>query len=97
METVERKDVAAAAHEVAKRQHHKLRGESHDTAAARARRDQGARVQLALDEQTKLLGGADPPTIQYDFSAVEGWCDRVLGGIGCLDEIFIPVNPDGNR
>ena len=44
----------------------------------------------------KLLGDADS-TIQYDFAAVEGWCDRVPGGIGCLDELFIPVNPDGNH
>merc|ERR1711966_49405 len=43
-----------------------------------------------------LLGGADP-TIQYNFAAVEGWCDRVPGGVSCLDEIFIPVNPDGNH
>ena len=44
----------------------------------------------------ELLGGAGP-TIQYDFAAVEGWYDRVPGSVGCLDEIFIPVNPDGNH
>ena len=44
----------------------------------------------------KLLEGANP-TVQYDFAAVGGWCDRVPGGISSLDEIFIPVNPDGNH
>ena len=44
----------------------------------------------------KLLGDADS-TIQYDFAAVEGWCDRVPGGVSCLDEIFIPVNLNGNH
>ena len=51
---------------------------------------------FSSDIMDKLLGEADP-TIQYDFTGVEGWCDRVPGGIGCLDEIFIPVNPDGNH
>merc|ERR1711966_106303 len=44
----------------------------------------------------KLLGGANP-TAQYDFAAVEGWCDRIPGGVSGLDEIFIPVNPNGNH
>ena len=44
----------------------------------------------------KLFGGADS-TVQYDFAAVGGWCDRVPGGISSLDEIFIPVNPNGNH
>ena len=32
----------------------------------------------------KLLEGANP-TVQYDFAAVGGWCDRVPGGISSLD------------
>ena len=43
-----------------------------------------------------LLGGADPID-PYDFAAVGRWCDRVPGGISSLNEIFIPVNPNGNH
>ena len=45
----------------------------------------------------KLLGGRTDPSIQYDFAAVEGWCERVPGGVSGLEEIFIPVNPNGNH
>ena len=44
----------------------------------------------------RLLRAADPTT-HYDFAAVGGWRDKVPGGISSLDEIFIPVNPDGNH
>ena len=50
---------------------------------------------FSLHLMGKLLKGADP-TVQYDFAAVGGWCDRVPGGMSCLDEIFIPVNPHWN-
>ena len=44
-----------------------------------------------------LLGGTDP-TDPYNFAAVGRWRNRVPGGImSNLDEIFIPVNPNGNR
>ena len=43
-----------------------------------------------------LLGDADP-TDPYDFAAVGRWWDRVPGGVSSLDEIFIPVNPNGNH
>ena len=43
-----------------------------------------------------LLGGTDP-TEQYNFADVERWCDRVPGGMNNLDDIFIPVNPNGNH
>ena len=44
----------------------------------------------------KLLDGVNPTT-QYDFAAVEGWCDRIPGGVSGLNKIFIPVNPNGNH
>ena len=59
----------------------------------RAQRGQGARVQRLIDT---LLGGTDP-TDRYNFAAVGKWCDRVPGGMNNLDDIFIPVNPNGNH
>ena len=43
-----------------------------------------------------LLGGTDPSD-PYDFAAVGRWYNRVPGGISNLDEIFIPINTDGNH
>ena len=41
-----------------------------------------------------LLGGTNPID-RYNFAAVGRWCDGVPGCMSNLDEIFIPVNPNG--
>ena len=60
----------ASAHEVAERQHCKLRGESHDTAAARVWRGQGACVQFTLDGQAPRGSGPDNPVQLCDGGRV---------------------------
>ena len=44
-----------------------------------------------------LLKRTGPRGELYNFAAVRTCCDRVVGGIGALEELLIPVNANENH